>query len=282
MSQENRQRHGRSDGELPAAAQKELEQAKWLLENPGLAARFSDLLGKPIESGLKYLPSDWSGRIGEITHAALAKALDVAVISLGRHGGDSQRPLKPARAMHNALVAFSGAAGGAFGLAAVAVELPISTSLIMRGVARIARENGEDLERIETRLACLGVLALGGKSEHDDSTDAGYWAVRGLLAKSVSDAAAHVARHGVASGGAPPLVRLLSTVAARFQVRVTQQVAAKAVPVIGAVAGGAINLAFADHFQNMARAHFTVRRLERQFGHDTVRKAYDQPPPASP
>ncbi len=250
----------------------ELEQARWLLENPGLAARFSDLLGKPIESGLKRLPADWHAKIGDITQAALSKTLDAAVFSLGNTG----KELKPARGMHNAMAAASGALGGAFGLASVAIELPVSTTLIMRGVARIAREQGEDLKRIETRLACLSVLALGSNSTQDDAADAGYWAVRGLLAKSVSDAAAFVARKGVASSGAPPLVRLITTIAARFQVRVTQQVAAKAVPVIGAVAGGAINLAFADHFQNMARAHFTIRRLERKYGEELIRASYER------
>ncbi|GJE69486.1 hypothetical protein CHKEEEPN_1014 [Methylorubrum podarium] len=29
-----------------------------------------------------------------------------------------------------------------------------------------------------------------------------------------------------------------------------------------------------DHFQSMGRAHFTVRRLERAYGKETVRAAY--------
>jgi hypothetical protein len=38
----------------------------------------------------------------------------------------------------------------------------------------------------------------------------------------------------------------------------------------------AVNYAFIDHFQEVARAHFIVRRLERRYGKDTVRAAYDR------
>ena len=36
------------------------------------------------------------------------------------------------------------------------------------------------------------------------------------------------------------------------------------------------NYAFVDHFQEMARAHFVVRRLERRYGKDAVRAAYNR------
>ena len=38
----------------------------------------------------------------------------------------------------------------------------------------------------------------------------------------------------------------------------------------------AARLAEIDHFQEVARAHFTVRRLERRYGKDAVRMAYDK------
>jgi hypothetical protein len=46
--------------------------------------------------------------------------------------------------------------------------------------------------------------------------------------------------------------------------------------VVGAVGGAAVNLAFIEHFQDVARGHFTVRRLERVYGVDTVRNEYDR------
>jgi hypothetical protein len=100
--------------------------------------------------------------------------------------------------------------------------------------------------------------------------------VRGLLAKSVTEAARYVAERGVAEQGAPVLVRFLSLVAARFGVVVSQKVVAQAVPVIGALGGAAVNYAFIEHFQDVARGHFTVRRLERIYGKELVRQEYDR------
>jgi hypothetical protein len=48
------------------------------------------------------------------------------------------------------------------------------------------------------------------------------------------------------------------------------------VPVVGALGGAAVNYAFIDHFQDVARAHFTVRRLERAYGKDAVHVAYER------
>ncbi len=50
--------------------------------------------------------------------------------------------------------------------------------------------------------------------------------------------------------------------------------AAQLVPVVGGIGGALINAVFIDHFQNMARGHFTVRRLERKHGPEIVRQKY--------
>jgi hypothetical protein len=57
---------------------------------------------------------------------------------------------------------------------------------------------------------------------------------------------------------------------------VSEKVAAQAIPLIGAAGGALINTIFIDHFQNMARGHFIIRRLERQHGQDLVRREYDR------
>ena len=49
---------------------------------------------------------------------------------------------------------------------------------------------------------------------------------------------------------------------------------AQAVAVVGALGGAAVNLAFIEHFQDLAHGHFTVRRLERVYGTDAVRAEY--------
>jgi hypothetical protein len=164
--------------------------------------------------------------------------------------------------------------GGAAGIAAIPLEIPISTTLMLRSIADIARSEGHDISLLETRLSCLEVFALGGRSSWDNSVEEGYWVVRAALARSVSQAAAHIGKRGLAEEGAPPIVRLISAIASRFSVVITDEMAAKAIPIVGALAGGAINLAFMQHFQQMARGHFVVRRLEAKYGSARVEELY--------
>jgi len=139
-----------------------------------------------------------------------------------------------------------------------------------------ARSEGEAVTDPETQMACLEVFALGGPSSSDDAAETGYWAVRLALANATARAAKFVAARGLADQSAPPLVRFIAAIAARFNVVVSQKVAAQAVPVVGAVGGAIVNTIFIGHFQEMARAHFTVRRLERVYGTDEVRRQYQE------
>lgn len=249
----------------------DLAAAKLLLETPGLTARISSLIGTPVESGLKKLPEKLQTAIGTATHKAVAKALDVALLTIQQR----QQEALPSNHWHKLAAGLSGAAGGAFGLPALAVELPISTTIILRSIADIARSQGENLDQPETRLHCVQVLALGGRSRHDDLTETGYFATRAALARAVSEAARHVTHRGLSQQGAPALVRLITQVASRFSIVVSEKVAAQAVPVVGALGGAAINTLFMHHYQEMGRGHFTVRRLERLHGQEEVRRIYD-------
>jgi hypothetical protein len=48
-----------------------------------------------------------------------------------------------------------------------------------------------------------------------------------------------------------------------------------AIPIVGAAGGATINYLFIDHFQAMSQGHFTIRRLERAYGAEAVRTAYE-------
>ena len=74
----------------------------------------------------------------------------------------------------------------------------------------------------------------------------------------------------------PVLVKLASKIAARFGVVLSQKFAAQAIPILGAMGGAAVNLAFLQHFQQIAEGHFTVRRLERAYGSALVRAEYER------
>jgi hypothetical protein len=273
---------------LNAAALEELREAKEILEHHSLAERLTELIGAPITASLRLLPDAAEKLIYSAVEKSLEKALELAVTSLGSHDNISRQgfPMSKARLMsHKVLAGLSGAAGGALGGLSVAAELPLSTLLILRSVADIARSQGEDLSQIESRLACLEVLALDpgirakGKdaqrnAKETDDTELGYFAVRIAMGKQIGDAAKYVAQHGLADKAAPPLVQLLAMVGKRFGMVVSEKLAAQAIPVIGAVGGALINTYFIGHFQDIARAHFTIRRLERENGAAAVREAY--------
>lgn len=248
----------------------ELRTAKNLLQKPSLAIKLTGLVGAPIEKGLGILPSRWSGGLQKATLMALRSALRFAVFTMNTKGNPNAY-----NGWHKGVVAASGGLGGAFGLPALVAELPFSTIIMLRSIAAIARSEGEAVKDVEARLACLEVFALGGRTKGDDAADTGYFAVRAALAQAVTDAARHMAEKGLADKGAPAIVRLITQIAARFNVVVSQKVAAQAVPIIGAASGVAINMLFIDHFQKTARGHFIIRRLERAYDPVLVRKAYD-------
>ena len=247
----------------------DLRYAKSLLENPGLAAKISNLLGAPIEKGFELLPAKWSDVVQNVTKESLQKALDFALVSMSGRPKSASSDLT-----HKVLVAATGAGGGAFGLPALAIELPISTTIMFRSIADVARSEGEGIKEVETKLACLEVFALGGQTRSDDAMETGYFAVRAALTKTVSEAAEYIAEKGMIKQGAPVLVKFINAVAARFGIVVSEKVVVQAIPLIGAAGGAVINAIFIDHFQDIARGHFIVRRLERSYGEEFIKKEY--------
>jgi hypothetical protein len=258
---------------LSSEEREQLAKAKFLLENPSLAAKITGAIGAPIEKGFGRLPAGWRASIQKATKRALMSALKVAVGTMNNRNINPSSPK-----LHKGLVALSGAVGGAFGLPALAIELPVSATIMLRSIADIARSHGEEISKIEARIACLQVFALGSSSASDNSADIGYYSLRALLARSVSEAAQYIAKGGIAEEGAPAIVRLITKIAARFSIPVSEKAAAQSVPVIGAFGGALINRMFIDHFQDISEGHFTIRRLERKYGFEVVKAIYDQLP----
>ena len=268
---------------LPPKDLADLARARALLETPGIAMRVADLAGAPIEALLRRLPSGANAIIARATGSALDRALGVALATMG---GPAERPpwealpvRPPSDRLHRALLLASGAAGGALGLPGLLLELPVSTTLLLRTIADHARAQGEDLGSVEARLQCLTVFAYGTRAQSDDGADAGYFAVRAVLARLVGEAASFVAERGLtgaaAQRGAPALARLVAAVAERLGVNVADKAAAQLVPLLGAVGGAAVNALFLEHYRGTSWGHFTVRRLDRAHGAEAVRAAWD-------
>jgi hypothetical protein len=266
--------------------QAQLADAVELLERPGLAARLADIVGAPIERLIGRLPDPVQHQMADITEGALAKALNVAMKTIDQDA----RPA-PWKLTHKMAATMSGVAGGMFGAPALVAELPITTVIILRSIADIARSKGEDLADPAARLACLEVFALGGggrdapQAAVDQMREgaegeasfirASYFVARAAMAQQVT-AAAEILTKGTAKGSTSALTRLIAMIAKRFGIAVSEKAAAQAIPIVGAVGGGLINALFVDHFQNTAEAHFTVRSLERKYGAAEVRQEYER------
>lgn len=253
----------------------ELKMAKQKMEQIGWAMKGLNRVGGVLETGIDKLPQKQQKWLQQLAHKVLHTVVKVNLKTMkkGKLNGSSSNNT------YKALVTSSGILGGAFGVTAFGVDLTVATKFMMRSIMDIARSEGEDLNSYDTQLACLQVLALGGKSKHDDNLDTGYYATRVALSSAVKNASSYAAKHGMGSvlqGSSNPIIKLLGAIASRFSIQVSEKFVAQAIPVIGAAGGGAINLAFINHFQNMAKAHFTIRRLERTYGEAMVRTTYDK------
>ncbi len=253
---------------LPDYAARELAWAYERLEHPSLAARLSDVLASPFEEVMKLLPRRWKQRLDLTVETNMYRTLKMAMGSM-----DHREPMPSSDLLHRALVTGTGAVGGFFGPVTALAELPVATALIMRSIADIARSEGEDvMGSREARLACVQVFALGGRTKDDNEAEVGYYGMRitlGLHFESILELA------GKADGPhIPAAIQLARAVATRFGVVISDKLAAQLVPVAGALSAAALNLIFMQHYQDVARGHFIVRRLERAYGIQLIRDAY--------
>jgi hypothetical protein len=247
-----------------------LEKAAQQLESSNLATSISHVVGVPIKKAMSALPGNWSTIASRITRKALEKALDAALYSLKR------KPRSPKNKIHTLLAGVCGAVGGTFGIAALAIELPISATIMLRSIADIARSQGEDLDDVESKMACLTVFALsgGGRVKSSDAADTSYYAVRSFLTKAIGDTANHISVHGLSKESAPIMIKLIHAVSTRFAIPVSEKLAVQSLPVVGAVSGASVNYLFIKHYQKMAKAHFSIRSLEREYGQQWVEEKY--------
>jgi hypothetical protein len=234
---------------MDRAARRELKLALAELRRPGgPIIRAADMLGRLFggagESVLRGLGIPTDHKVfNDIAATALHRAYDVAILGVER----------PAVLPGGGLpyVAASGLAGGFVGIAGFLPDATLTTLLILRDVARIARASGEDLSTESARAACVQVFALKAGDE------AGYFSARMMLQGNAARA-------------------MLAQVATRWGPVLGEKFAAGAVPVLGAAAAATLNGAFLSHYRRLAKAHFTIRRLERRYGVETVKARVEE------
>lgn len=270
-----------SDKELAFIA----EAAKFL-DQPSLVLKLTKVLGKPIDMLQEKLPVKAQSYMTQAVEKSLNAALKTAIATIKsvpkdmQNWGEVAHRSKISGWAHTASVAATGAVGGFFGLASLPVELPLSTTVIFRGISSVAAEWGFDIKDPAVQLQCVYVFTLGSTrpGEIDSSS---YLASRLAFANIIREAAAYVGQYtarelfmAVEKGTAPVFARFLAQVAARFELAVTEKLIASAIPVAGAIGGAAINAAFCDYYVSAARFHFGLLHLERLHGSSNVQKAF--------
>ncbi len=267
--------------ELSLQDRADLQQAISLLEAPSLIQQMSDLIGMPLQQAVRRLPSGTQQQIHRTVIKALESAANAALWSI-----KDQSAKPPALLGHKIAAAASGFAGGLFGLPGLLVEIPLSTTIMMRSIADIARSQGMSLDQQASRIACLEVFALGGKSNGkiSSASDTAYYAARLALAElsqlstqEMMELSSQASMPAFAAKQASKwLSRLIEAIASRFGVVITEKTAAQIVPIIGAASAATLNTLFTRHYQNMARGHFIVKRLEQAYGNEAIQVAYVQ------
>jgi hypothetical protein len=266
--------------DLSPSSQDFIRKAVAYLENPSFFIRLANAVGKPLENAARAAPES----VARVVNTALEKTMQAALFTVDggspaladRDVNEAEKSAAWKGFWHKVTTTALGGASGLFGLVGAAAELPITTGIMFRSIAAIAGEFGEDLKLPVTRLECLSVFSYGGRAPQDDALGSSYLSTRSTLASPLREAAdfmASTAGQGSVSTS-PVLVRLMAAIAARFNVVVTNKLLSQSLPILGAVTGAAVNLAFTDHFNEVARYHFGLRKLERLHGTQAVQDLY--------
>jgi len=201
----------------------------------GTGIRLLNALGGQAEGLLDRLPHQVRAGLSDATERALVLAMRAA---------QGSRVAVPAQSARNNMIwtTAMGAAGGMGGLPTALVELPATTTVLLRAIQDVADEHGFDPAAENVQFDCIRVFAAAGPLATDDGADLGFVSLRLTL-----------------TGGA--LYKMISAVAPRLATALGQKLAAQSVPVLGAVAGASVNYVYTRYYQQIAHVHFGLRRL---------------------
>ena len=249
-----------SDHTLDAVAHAELRQSMAVLASRGglilrMVGSLSGLAGQLLSRSMQTIASapQASAAVQSVAEFALRRAFDVAILGLQQQGEPDR-----SRRLSRPLVILSGAVGGFIGLPGFLPDATVTSLAIMREIARVAQEEGEDLSFEQTRASCLEVFALTPGFDGQTKTELNYFSARLIMQGR-------------------PLAVLFTEVASRYGLSLSQKFMLQAMPVLGAVGGASLNSAVRHHYRSRATAHFTIRRLERTYGSASVQAAAHQP-----
>lgn len=220
----------------PVDAEAELDRlaARYVAAGgPGL--RLLTALGTSAEGLLDRLPPPLRGGLEAATERALGLSMRAAQ-------GSRRAVPDQAAWVNTAVTTAMGAAGGFAGLPGALVELPATTTVLLRAIQGAAARRGFDPAAENVQFDCIRVFAAAGPLSADDGTDLSFLSLRLTVTGAT-------------------VQRLIASVTPRLAAVLGQKLAAQAVPVLGAVAGAGTNYVYTRYYQQMADVHFGLRRL---------------------
>lgn len=203
--------------------------------------------GGAVEQKMDMLPEALRAQVGVAVEKALMAAHGVA--GAGDRLPDTGRKGPMAAAM------ISGAVGGAGGIATSVAELPVTVTVILHAIRRAAREAGFDPDDPAIRAECLRVFTAGSPLASDDGVNTSFLSARLTVT-------------------GPAIAQVIHAVAPKLAAVMGQKLATQAVPVLGAVAGAALNAAFLSYYREMAEIRFALLALAQQHGAEEILGAF--------
>ena len=171
-----------------------LREAYERLENPSLAIRLSSTLGMPVEAVTRELSKRAPDAVVDAVSSSARKAIEV-VLQTSMKSIRSSESMSASPGLHKVAAATTGAVAGFFGVQSLIVELPVTTGIMFRSIADIARAEGESPDDPETIMNCMEVFAMGSRlSSQDDAAETSYYGVRLALSEAVRRMAFGMAR----------------------------------------------------------------------------------------
>lgn len=221
-----------------------LELALRLKRANGPVMKLVNLAGSAIESAFSKVPVEYHLHIEK----GISQALEASYGIAGR------TPELGSRGSLAAVLA-SGAAGGAGGLPSAIAELPVTVTLILNAIRVEAKMAGFDPDEDRIRAECLQVFGAGSPLASDDGINTSFIAAR----LSVSGQAVQ---------------SLITKIVPKLASALGPKLVAQAIPVLGAVSGAALNAAFLNYYQEIARIRFRLLKLADVYGAEPVLDAF--------
>jgi hypothetical protein len=107
-----------------------------------------------VEELLLKVPKPIRKQVENSVERLTLKCLDLAINSL------DLKTVSNHQQFDTLYTGIAGGLGGIFGIGSLPIELPVTTTLLLRSIAAIARNQGEDLSQLDSRLAYVEVFAL--------------------------------------------------------------------------------------------------------------------------